>query len=100
MKASAQSLVKFRTNIHSSFPCRSDATMDLIDALSSNTWAKSPVELSLNPLFHREYGSLHDAVDNFIVPTSPDKQVEERIEHQQNWMHFVFEHCPKPNTCE
>jgi hypothetical protein len=93
---SAQSLVDFRTNIHSSFPYRSDATMDLIDAIASNISAKSPVELSLNPLFHRQYASLHDAVDNFLVPMNLDMEEEERIEHQQNRMRIVFGHCPKP----
>ena len=58
--------------------------------------AQSPVELSLNPLFHRRYSSLHDAVDNFLVPASSDKEKEERIEHQQNRMRIVFGHCPKP----
>lgn len=70
--------------------------MDLIDAIASNISAKSPVELSLNPLFHRQYGSLHDAVDNFLVPTSSDKEEEERTGHQQNRMRIVFEHCPEP----
>jgi hypothetical protein len=83
MDTNVQSLSNFRTKIHGSFPYRPDATMDLIDALSSNalvpaTSAKSPVALSLNPLFHRQYGSLHDAVDNFLVPTSSDKEEDER----------------------
>ena len=69
--------------------------MDLIDAIASNISAKSPVELSLNPLFHRQYGSIHDAVDNFLVPTSPDKGEEERTGHQQNRMRIVFGHCPE-----
>lgn len=70
--------------------------MDLIDALASNTSAKSPVELSLNPLFLRQYGSLHDAVDNFFVPTSLDTEAEERKAHQQNRLRIVFGHCPEP----
>jgi len=53
--------------------------MDLIDALSSNISVKSTAQLSLNPLFHRQYGSLHDAVDNFLVPTSADKEEKERM---------------------
>lgn len=70
--------------------------MDLIDAISSNTSAKSPVELSLNTHFRRQYGSLHDAVDNFLVPTSPDKEELERTLQQQNRMRIIFEHCPEP----
>jgi len=82
MDTNGQSLSNFRTKIHGSFPYRPDATMDLIDALSTNISAKSPVELSLNPLFHRQYSSLHDAVDNFLVPTSSDKEEKERIKHR------------------
>jgi hypothetical protein len=41
---------KFRENIYSFFSRRQDASMELIDSLSSNTTARSVVELSLNPL--------------------------------------------------
>ena len=44
--------------------------MDLVDALSSNTTATSPVELSLNPLFRRKHHSVFDAVENFFQPIS------------------------------
>jgi hypothetical protein len=36
--------------------------MDLVDALSSNTAARTVVELSLHPLFHRGYTALYKAV--------------------------------------
>jgi hypothetical protein len=36
--------------------------MDLVDALSSNTTARSVVELSLNPHFRRHYTALNKAV--------------------------------------
>jgi hypothetical protein len=72
--------------------------MDLIDAMAGNTSARSPVELSLNPLFRRQYGSLHDAVDNFLVPTKPEKVQEERQAHQKARMRIVAEQCPKPEN--
>jgi hypothetical protein len=72
--------------------------MDLIDAIATNTSAKSPVELSTNPVFHRQYGSLHDAVDNFLVPASPDTAQEERTEHQRDRMRIVSEYYPEPVT--
>ena len=56
----------FRDRLHASFPKRRDALLELVDALAGNTSAKSPVALSLSPLFSRCYGSLHDAVDNFF----------------------------------
>ena len=61
-----EKFVDFRAKIYDSFNVRADATMDLIDALSSNTFAKSPVQLSLNPQFKRQHSSIHDAVDNFF----------------------------------
>jgi hypothetical protein len=75
-------LVNFRENIHQSFPYRSDATMELIDAIAGNASAQSPVALSLNSLFHRQYSCIHDAVDNFFVPTSPEKSESEHREQR------------------
>ena len=42
--------------------------MDLVDALSSNTTAKTAVELSLNPHFRRHYTALNKAVGVGAVP--------------------------------
>jgi len=39
--------------------------MDLVDALSSNTQARSVVELSLNPCFRRDYNSLFKSLDEY-----------------------------------
>jgi hypothetical protein len=36
----------FRAHIYDSFPYRADAIMNLIDAISANTSASSPVQLS------------------------------------------------------
>ncbi len=89
-------LVNFRENIHQSFPYRSDATMELIDAIASNRSAQSPVALSLNSLFHRKYSSIHDAVDNFFVPSSPEKSESERREQQLQRMRIVAGYYPEP----
>jgi len=90
--------IDLREKLHSSIPYRADATMDLIDALSGNTQAKSIVELSLNPLFRREYSSLHDAVDNFFVASCPEKAKQERDAHQESLMHIVAPLCPRPTN--
>jgi len=55
-------LEQFRNTIYAWFPHRADALMELLDALSSNQTARSVVELSLNPCFRRQYGSLHDGI--------------------------------------
>lgn len=96
MSQAVTQLVDFRENIHQSFPYRSDATMELIDAIAGNTTAQSPVALSLNTLFHRQYSSLHDAVDNFFIQTNPDKSESERREQQLQRMRIVAGQYPEP----
>lgn len=59
-------LEQFRNTIYAWFPHRADALMDLLDSLSSNMTARSVVELSLNPCFRRQYGSLHDGIDHLF----------------------------------
>lgn len=55
---------QFRSGVYQNFAgCkRTDTLMDLVDALSSNTTAKSPVELTLNTHFRRSYTALNKAV--------------------------------------
>jgi hypothetical protein len=47
------------------FNKRDDSLMDLVDALSSNTQARSVVELSLSPYFRRDYNSLFKAIAKY-----------------------------------
>ena len=49
MRVALEQLKQFRQQLYSSLAYRGDTIMDLLDALSSNTTAKSAVELSLNP---------------------------------------------------
>lgn len=93
---SVQHLVGFREELHRTFSFRSDATMDLIDTIAGNSSAKSAVELSLSSLFSRQYSSLHDAVDNFLVPRSADKTKQERHTHQQIRMRILAKQLPEP----
>jgi len=44
----ATQLKQFREQVYQNFNKRADAIMDLLDALSSNSQARSVVELSLN----------------------------------------------------
>lgn len=55
-------LEQFRQQVYRNFSNRADTLMELVDALSSNTDAKSVVALSLNPLFRRHYTALYTAV--------------------------------------
>ncbi len=87
--------VKFRNELYDSLDKRADATMDLIDALSGNQSAASPVQLSLSSLFRRQYASLHDAVDNFYVSKTAKC---ERTEQQLKIMRVTSSLIPKPGT--
>ena len=63
--------------------------MDLVDVIAANTTAKSPVELSLSPLFKREYSALYKGIqemnqttqtDLTEAETSPKSQLAARIQ--------------------
>ena len=56
---------QFRADIYGNFQKRADAMFELIDALSSDTQARSPVELSLSPFFRRQYSSIYDGLDEW-----------------------------------
>ena len=46
--------------------------MDLVDAIAANTTARSPVELSLSPLFSREYSALYKGIQEFSRTTQSE----------------------------
>ena len=58
----AQQLTQFRKEVYQNFNKRADTLMDLVDALSGNTQARSIVELSLSTSFRRDYTSLFKAI--------------------------------------
>ena len=97
MNEQIRTFENFRKNLYNSFSKRKDAIMDLIDSLAGNPQPVSSVQVSLNPLFRREYSSLHDAVDNLFVASSPDKAKQERFEHQQKLMGITASLCPEPS---
>lgn len=61
----AQQLTQFREQVYQNFNKRADTLMDLLDAISSNTQARSVVELSLQDCFRRDYSSLFKAVAGY-----------------------------------
>jgi hypothetical protein len=57
---------QFRTQLyHEHFNKRADTLLELVDALSSDSQARSVVELSLNPCFRRDYSSLFKAIADY-----------------------------------
>ena len=64
-KENASQLTQFRKQVYQNFNKRADALMNLVDALSSNSRARSVVELSLEACFQREHTSVFKAIANF-----------------------------------
>jgi len=89
-------LRQFRRALYAVLPHRPDALLDLLDALASNTQARSPVELSLNAVFRRQYGSIYDAVDSFFVPTTPAAASGERRAHELRLLRLLAGLLPAP----
>jgi len=84
------SLKIFRDKIYQFFPRRQDAAMELVDSLSSNTTARSIVQLSLNPLHRRNYCSITRSVDEFY----PDASVEGHRAQNKTMGALLSEQCP------
>ena len=65
--------LEWRVQLDNALDSRRETIIELIDALSSNQQAASVVELSLNPLFRRNYNSLYKGIQEFLPPqTNPD----------------------------
>jgi len=69
MQDAIERLKQFRPQLHSNFESRADDTMDLLDAVCRHTGAKPMVELSLDPFFPRNYGCIHDNIQQFPAGT-------------------------------
>ena len=95
-KQAITQLEQFRQQLYQSFDLRADATMELIDALSSNTTARSVVELSLSPYFHRHYSSVNDAIGNFLDASSPQCSDAERRQKEREIMRIVANELEAP----
>ena len=63
-------LVQFRQQLYQNFTNRADTLMELVDALCSNTSARSVVEYSLTPCFRRTYSTLYKALAEWTWDTS------------------------------
>ncbi|MCH8296391.1 transposase [Candidatus Poribacteria bacterium] len=89
-------LLQFRDELRTSLKQRPDAILALVDALSSNTTAKSVVELSLNPCFGHQFTSVYDAIDNFFPSSPPDSVAEQRREKEMELMRMCVSYLPEP----
>ncbi len=69
---SKEILISFRNAIHKIIPAYCDATMDAIDALSTNQNANSVTALSENKHFRRKCSSMGKVIGKFLVSNDPD----------------------------
>ena len=89
-------LSQFRHDVYDWFPHRADALMDLLDAASSTPGARSVVELSENALFRRQYGSVHDAIEQLCVPHGETAGLRERQHLEQALVRLLVPYLPRP----
>ena len=81
-------LEQFRLEVYHSFDYRADATMEVLDALTGNTSARSVVELSLAPDFRRTYSSVYAAIGACFTITKP----EHRRRREQTLLRLIAAH--------
>ncbi len=89
-------LSQFRQDVYDWFPHRADALMDWLDAASSSPGARSVVELSENALFRRQYGSVHDAIQQVCVPHRETAGLRERQHLEQALVRLLVPYLPRP----
>ena len=80
---SRQEFEQFREKLYQSFNYRRDTVMELVDALAANTTARSPVELSLSPLFQREYSALYKGIQELSLTTQTDSTEASKSQKSQ-----------------
>jgi len=94
IKQLIEKIRQFRESIYQSFEYRADAIMDLLDALSSNNAANSVVELSLNPLFRRNYSSVEKSIDQFSASRITDDEKQQHLNLEQQHLKIITQQLP------
>lgn len=92
-------LQQFRAELYASFHQRADAVFELMDALASDTQARSAVELSLSPTFRRQYASVYDGLDGWQYQPSEVKALLLRMApapSPEGFRLIGLDHTPKP----
>lgn len=109
--SSMEKLRTFRNNIYDLFPFYSAATMDFIDAVSTNKDARSITELSENKFFRRKYNSITKVIQQFLCtkdnsdidkennPESVSKEIVDNKFHPNKILQKAMRKC-LVNLCE
>lgn len=92
------SVQQFRNSLYNTFCNRQDTLMDLVDALCSNQTARSAVELSLNPLFKREYSALYKAIAQFLRKDSTQLRTQSYKQWYESVLLSLSELIPQPQA--
>ena len=87
-------MVKLRNCLRSLFPYNTDAAIELVDALSSNTQATSPVQLTENPSYTRHYSTLTSVISSFYKPKTkkPDEYQQQLAEAKTKIQNTLCQH--------
>ncbi|MFB2894956.1 transposase [Aerosakkonemataceae cyanobacterium BLCC-F50] len=89
---------QFRQDLYVNFPFNRDSLMDLVDAITGNITAQTPVELCEHPSFRRGYSALYKAIRQFFVPSSSNTAVAERKQLQKSLLRAISRLIKAPNT--
>lgn len=89
---------QFRQDIYANFPLNRDSLMDLLDAMTGNITAQTPVELCEHPSFRRGYSALYKAIKQFFVPSNPNAAVAERKQFQKSLLKALSPLIKAPTT--
>jgi len=68
-------LQQFRDTVYQALPKRADATLDLLDALTSASHVTSPVALSESVLFRRGFASVYDTLEQGELPEAALQEI-------------------------
>lgn len=86
----------FREQLYNQFEHRADSAMDLLDALCSNDHTSSVVELSLNPLFRREYSAIYKAIGENFTGSLSEGDEEQSQEQTSKLIELIAQVMPVP----
>jgi hypothetical protein len=89
-------LEQFREQVYQSFTECADALVDLMDALCSQTAARSVAELSLEACFRREYSSLYKAIDQFLMKPEDEDVEAVRRKKEKTLLEIIAGYMPVP----
>jgi len=89
-------LEAFRQDLYEKLLSCAGASMDLLDALASNTTARSVVELSLNGPFRRGYGSVYTAINGFFPADPFQSNSDQRRVYDKKLAELLAPYLPQP----